>query len=105
MKIRAGFIIDYDDISMKEAGEIEETIQRQMELIVRNDPRVVHVSAGAKTRRDTRNTSPSFNDAKIFSEGEKRMKKRAVMIVDYDIPNGSLNEAMQKNMHCLEENF
>lgn len=33
MKIRAGFIIDYDDISMKEAGEIEETIQSQMELI------------------------------------------------------------------------
>ena len=36
MKIRAGFIIDYDDISMKEAGEIEETIQRQMDLIIKN---------------------------------------------------------------------
>ena len=35
MKIRAGFIIDYDDISMKEAGEIEETIQRQMDLIIK----------------------------------------------------------------------
>jgi len=71
MKIRAGFIIDYDDISMKEAGEIEETIQSQMELIVRNDTRVVHFSAGAKTRRDTKNSSPSFNDAK-FSVKEKK---------------------------------
>ena len=25
------------------------------------------------------------------------MKKRAVMIVDYDIPNGSLNDAIKKN--------
>ena len=74
MKIRAGFIIDYDDISMKEAGEIEETIQSQMELIVRNDTRVVHFSAGAKTRRDTKNTSPSFNDAK-FSVKEKKNEK------------------------------
>ena len=65
MKIRAGFIIDYDDISMKEAGEIEETIQRQMDLIIKNDPRGVHVSAGAKTRRDTKNTKPSFNDARF----------------------------------------
>ena len=31
MKIRAGFIIDYDDVSMKEAGEIEETIQVEIE--------------------------------------------------------------------------
>ena len=64
MKIRAGFLIDYEVKNISEAGEVEKIIEQQMNLIIKNDTRVSHFSSGAKTRRDTQGSKPKFTQLK-----------------------------------------
>ena len=64
MKIRAGFLIDYEVSGLMEAAEVEKIIDQQMNLIIKNDPRVVHFSSGAKARRDSKAPKPKFTELK-----------------------------------------
>lgn len=64
MKIRAGFLIDYEVEDISEAAAVEKIIDQQLELIVKNDTRVSHFSSGAKSRRDTKGSKPKFTQLK-----------------------------------------
>lgn len=68
MKIRVGCIIDCDVKSYKEAGEIEELLKKQVELIVKGNESVVHYDVGAKERRASKNQEKlRFIDMKFRS--------------------------------------
>lgn len=66
MKIRVGCIIDCEVSGFKEAGEIEQLLKNQVELIVRGTEGVVHYDVGAKERRASKKQEkPKFIDMKF----------------------------------------